>query len=289
MQLEIKHIQQNLGITVVFVTHDQSEALTMSGPRRRVQPRRDPADRRPDHLYEYPRTPSSPTSSARTTALDGTVVAVAGEECDVPRLDGTGAARAPATSAPAGARLAIRPERVRLAGAARAPTGFDATAARADLSRRPDPPARRARRQAGIHHQGAGLAARPLAAPRRRDPRRLSGANRRSTCPHALQAPPSLRRPQPTARRPSPAAPKNQNRRHIMKHAASFLRAAVLSPWRCRHRIADDRHLLRRRLAEGAGQGLLRALHRRPPGSRSSPASTTASRPRSRRWSRPAT
>ena len=29
MQLEIKHIQQNLGITVVFVTHDQSEALTM--------------------------------------------------------------------------------------------------------------------------------------------------------------------------------------------------------------------------------------------------------------------
>lgn len=30
MQFEIKHIQQDLGITVVFVTHDQSEALTMS-------------------------------------------------------------------------------------------------------------------------------------------------------------------------------------------------------------------------------------------------------------------
>jgi putative spermidine/putrescine transport system ATP-binding protein len=30
MQLEIKHLQQKLGITVIYVTHDQEEALTMS-------------------------------------------------------------------------------------------------------------------------------------------------------------------------------------------------------------------------------------------------------------------
>ena len=30
MQLEIKHIHERLGVTVVYVTHDQSEALTMS-------------------------------------------------------------------------------------------------------------------------------------------------------------------------------------------------------------------------------------------------------------------
>ena len=30
MQYEIKHIHENIGITVVYVTHDQSEALTMS-------------------------------------------------------------------------------------------------------------------------------------------------------------------------------------------------------------------------------------------------------------------
>ena len=30
MQIELKHIQQQVGITVVFVTHDQEEALTMS-------------------------------------------------------------------------------------------------------------------------------------------------------------------------------------------------------------------------------------------------------------------
>ena len=30
MQYEIKHIHQQLGVTVLYVTHDQSEALTMS-------------------------------------------------------------------------------------------------------------------------------------------------------------------------------------------------------------------------------------------------------------------
>ena len=30
MQYEIKHIHENLEVTVVYVTHDQSEALTMS-------------------------------------------------------------------------------------------------------------------------------------------------------------------------------------------------------------------------------------------------------------------
>ena len=30
MQVELKHLQQQLGITFIFVTHDQEEALTMS-------------------------------------------------------------------------------------------------------------------------------------------------------------------------------------------------------------------------------------------------------------------
>ena len=30
MQYEIKHLHERLGVTVVYVTHDQSEALTMS-------------------------------------------------------------------------------------------------------------------------------------------------------------------------------------------------------------------------------------------------------------------
>ena len=45
LQIELKQIQQELGLTFVYVTHDQEEALTMSRPDRRVQPGPDRADR----------------------------------------------------------------------------------------------------------------------------------------------------------------------------------------------------------------------------------------------------
>ena len=67
MQYEIKHIHENLGVTVVYVTHDQSEALTMSD---RIAVFDDGIIQQlstPDDLYERRRTASSPTSSARTT------------------------------------------------------------------------------------------------------------------------------------------------------------------------------------------------------------------------------
>lgn len=43
MQFEIKHLHESLGITVVYVTHDQGEALTGVGPRGCVQRWQDPA------------------------------------------------------------------------------------------------------------------------------------------------------------------------------------------------------------------------------------------------------
>jgi putative spermidine/putrescine transport system ATP-binding protein len=54
MQYEIKHIHEQLGVTVVYVTHDQSEALTMSDrvavfDDGRIQQLATPAD-----LYERP-------------------------------------------------------------------------------------------------------------------------------------------------------------------------------------------------------------------------------------------
>lgn len=68
MQMEIKHIHQRLGVTVVYVTHDQGEALTMSDrvavfhqARSSRSPTRAPSTK-------SRATPSSPTSSARTTA-----------------------------------------------------------------------------------------------------------------------------------------------------------------------------------------------------------------------------
>ena len=67
MQYEIKHIHESLGVSVVYVTHDQSEALTMSN---RIAVFNDGIVQQlstPDDLYERRKTPSSPASSARTT------------------------------------------------------------------------------------------------------------------------------------------------------------------------------------------------------------------------------
>jgi ABC-type sulfate/molybdate transport systems ATPase subunit len=68
MQLEIRRLHAALGVTMVYVTHDQAEALhdvdrIAVFHRGRIQQ----LDR-PERLYERPSTRSSPASSARTTA-----------------------------------------------------------------------------------------------------------------------------------------------------------------------------------------------------------------------------
>jgi spermidine/putrescine transport system ATP-binding protein len=67
MQLELKRIQHELGTTFVYVTREKDEALAMSdrvavmnrGRVEQIGGRRE--------IYEHPRPPSSPTSSARST------------------------------------------------------------------------------------------------------------------------------------------------------------------------------------------------------------------------------
>jgi spermidine/putrescine ABC transporter ATP-binding subunit len=54
MQLELKHIQQHLHVTVVYVTHDQEEALTMSDRVAVMQGGRIEQVGSPDELYDRP-------------------------------------------------------------------------------------------------------------------------------------------------------------------------------------------------------------------------------------------
>ena len=57
LQIELKRIQREVGITFVYVTHDQEEALTMSDRIAVMNRRRRRADRRrPRSVYERPRT-----------------------------------------------------------------------------------------------------------------------------------------------------------------------------------------------------------------------------------------
>ena len=90
MQLEIKHLHESLGVTVVYVTHDQSEALTMSDRIAVFHHGVHPAAcaRRPNSTSGRP-TRSSRRSSARTTASTARLVGRDGASCRVRIADGS--------------------------------------------------------------------------------------------------------------------------------------------------------------------------------------------------------
>jgi putative spermidine/putrescine transport system ATP-binding protein len=81
MQLELKAIQKRLGITFVFVTHDQHEALTMSDRvavfhRGRIEQAGTPAE-----IYESPTTPFVATFLGQANIVSGALArALAGED-----------------------------------------------------------------------------------------------------------------------------------------------------------------------------------------------------------------
>jgi len=117
IQYEIRALHDRLGITMTYVTHDQSEALAMSdriavfaeGILQQCGP--------PRTLYEEPQNAFVADFIGENNSLAGTVRAVVGETCRV-ELDTGGEARARAVhDLQPGERciLSVRPERVRIA------------------------------------------------------------------------------------------------------------------------------------------------------------------------------
>ncbi|MEO0911384.1 MAG: ABC transporter ATP-binding protein [Pseudomonadota bacterium] len=92
MRFEIKHIHERLGVTVVYVTHDQSEALTMSDrvavfDDGRIQQLAPPEDlyERPENSFVAQFIGENNKLSGRITAKEGDLVRVAfanGETCE---------------------------------------------------------------------------------------------------------------------------------------------------------------------------------------------------------------
>ena len=78
MQVELKRIQQEVGITFIYVTHDQEEAMTMSDRIAVMNRGRYEQLGDPESLYERRRRASSPGSSASATC-SGPVVERGGE------------------------------------------------------------------------------------------------------------------------------------------------------------------------------------------------------------------
>jgi len=113
MQYEIKHIHENLGITVVYVTHDQSEALTMSDRIAVFEDGRIQQLAPPEDLYERPENAFVAQFIGENNRLNGTVTNL---EQDVATVDVGGLSlQAKAVNCgPVGSKtmLSIRPERV---------------------------------------------------------------------------------------------------------------------------------------------------------------------------------
>jgi putative spermidine/putrescine transport system ATP-binding protein len=116
MQYEIKQIHARLGVTVVYVTHDQSEALTMSD---RVAVFNDGIIQQicpPKELYERPANSFVAGFIGENNRLPGVVRKIIDDECLVEIGSGRLVkARKVGVSAPKDATtLSIRPERVKL-------------------------------------------------------------------------------------------------------------------------------------------------------------------------------
>ncbi len=112
MQYEIKHIHENLGVTVVYVTHDQSEALTMSDRIAVFQDGRIQQLAPPDVLYEQPDNAFVAQFIGENNTLVGDVTSTADGFVNVD-VKGT-MIRALSVCPGDKTTLSIRPERVRL-------------------------------------------------------------------------------------------------------------------------------------------------------------------------------
>lgn len=113
MQYEIKHIHENLGITVVYVTHDQSEALTMSDRIAVFEDGRIQQLAPPEDLYERPENAFVAQFIGENNRLNGTVTNVVGTTASVD-VGGISLEALAVNCGPVGSptMLSIRPERV---------------------------------------------------------------------------------------------------------------------------------------------------------------------------------
>ncbi|MCY3894765.1 MAG: ABC transporter ATP-binding protein [Acidimicrobiaceae bacterium] len=119
MQTELKALQREVGITFIFVTHDQEEALAMSDRVGVMSEGRLLQVGTPAQVYEHPANRFVADFIGRTNLLEGVV-----ESSTTLRLH-AGAVVAAETDLAAGtpAALSVRPEQVRLHGRGETPQG----------------------------------------------------------------------------------------------------------------------------------------------------------------------
>ena len=116
MQLELKHLQRKLGLTFVFVTHDQEEALTMSDRIAIINKGRIEQLGNAIDIYHRPRTPFAADFIGQANLLSASIILRNGTTATVRLASGLELVVA-ATDLPPGASKAlvsIRPEKIHI-------------------------------------------------------------------------------------------------------------------------------------------------------------------------------
>jgi len=116
MEVELKALQERVGITFVCVTHDQEEALTMSDRLAVMHHGRLLQIGTPEEVYSAPASPFVANFIGVSNSLSGRVQAIDGQRATV-AVEGIGLVHAPAcTGLRTGAAVlvTIRPERLHL-------------------------------------------------------------------------------------------------------------------------------------------------------------------------------
>jgi spermidine/putrescine transport system ATP-binding protein len=112
LQVELKTLQAELGITFIFVTHDQGEALTMSDRIAVMNRGRVEQAASPKAIYEEPDTVFVADFLGVSNLLGATAVGQDGADCRVQIGDRTLRAQQGATDARGEVKVMIRPERI---------------------------------------------------------------------------------------------------------------------------------------------------------------------------------
>ena len=116
LQYEIKRLHHDLGITIVYVTHDQTEALAMSDRVAVFHQGRIQQIDTPTALYESPSNAFVAQFIGENNTLHGHVSSISGSSCEVTLADGLRltAQAVAVTQVGQATRLSIRPERIHL-------------------------------------------------------------------------------------------------------------------------------------------------------------------------------
>jgi spermidine/putrescine transport system ATP-binding protein len=118
MRVEVKNLQERLGITFVFVTHDQEEALVMSDRIAVMNRGRVEQVGAPEALYDRPRTRFVADFLAVRNLLQATVVGVSSGRAALRTVSGVEFEASDDGGYRAGTKvwIGVRPERMRLDG-----------------------------------------------------------------------------------------------------------------------------------------------------------------------------